>query len=102
MSSPYADSVPVPCVVSADGVIVHAGQIWQNKLSNFDSLFVVTSTYQRSYVDGKTRPRVSGVLIASGSPQYCDPSRSLDVESLFSMYPFNHFEPYKPIPEEDK
>lgn len=102
MSSPYVDSEPVPCAVSRDGVIVHAGQIWKNKRSNFDSLFVVTSTYERSYADGKNRARVSGVLIVKGYTQSCDPSRSLDVESLFSMYPFIHFEPYLPLPEEDK
>jgi hypothetical protein len=100
----YVDSaVQIECAVSADGTAIHAGQIWKHKRSKFHSVFVVTSVYERSYQGGKnSRARVKGVLISSGDPQSCDPSRSLDVESLRTMYPFIHFEPYKPRPEEDK
>jgi hypothetical protein len=103
MEATYSDSEPIGCALSDDETRIHAGQIWKNKRSKFDSLFVVTSVYERSYPGGKkSRARVNGVLISSGDPQFCDPSRSLDVESLRTMYQFIHFEPYKPKPEEDK
>lgn len=97
----YADSEPLDRAVSESGAVIHAGQIWKNKLSKFNSLFVVSSVYERSYVGGRTRTRVNGLQLLSGDPHSCGPS-SLDVESLCTMYPFRHFEPYKPRPEEDK
>lgn len=101
MDSNYADSEPIDAAVSDDGVMVHAGQIWKHRRSKFHSLFIVTSVYERSYVGGRTRKRVNGIQIQSGDPHSCGPS-TLDVESLCTMYPFIHFEPYKPRPEEDK
>jgi hypothetical protein len=103
MEASYSDTGPISCALSDDETCIHEGQIWKNKRSKFDSLFVVTSVYERSYQGGKSpRARVNGVLISSGDPQHCDPARSLDVESLRTMYQFIHFEPYKPRPEEDK
>lgn len=103
MEASYSDNGPITCALSDDETEIHAGQVWKNRHSNFHSLFVVTSVYERSYQGGNnSRSRVTGVLISSGDPQHCDPSRSLDVESLRTMYPFIHFEPYKPRPEEDK
>ena len=106
METSYTDSVPLSDgAVSDDGTYVHAGQIWRDKKtpSRLDSLFVVTSVYERTYAGGKEpRRRVKGVLITKGYYIFCDPERTLDIESMRAMYRFIHFEPLMPEPVEDK
>jgi protein-disulfide isomerase-like protein with CxxC motif len=101
--SSYLDSTD--CAVgradSEDGTDVHVGQVWKDRRAKPSAVFLVLKVYERHYVDGK-KPKRTRVIGALSMEHGLQPDRSLDLESLRTMFPVLMFEPKKPEVEEDK